>query len=103
LVKRPRECGASNIYIYIYIYIYIGYEFLDTINTGGDIGLVLEFTSFYAEPGSHIFDTGSLDGILGSLQVHNTQVCIGFVLHIGNGIGGKVVCKVHISFGFHRH
>jgi len=45
-----------------------------------------------------IFDTGSLKGIPGSFQVHNTQVYGGFVLHIGNGagisVGDKVVCKV---------
>jgi len=45
-----------------------------------------------------IFDTGSLEGTLGSFQVHNTQVFGGFVLHIGKGtgvsVGDKVVCKV---------
>ncbi|KAK7341334.1 hypothetical protein VNO80_24260 [Phaseolus coccineus] len=78
--------------------IYTGSEFVDTINTGDDIGLVLESTSFYAEQGGQIFDTGSLEGIFGSFQVHNTQVYGGFVLHIGNGtgisVGDKVVCKV---------
>ncbi|KAL9296296.1 hypothetical protein ACSQ67_022192 [Phaseolus vulgaris] len=78
--------------------IYTGSEFVDTINTGDDIGLVLESTSFYAEQGGQIFDTGSLKGIPGSFQVHNTQVYGGFVLHIGNGagisVGDKVVCKV---------
>jgi len=47
-----------------------------------------------------IFDTGSLEGTLGSFQVHNTQVYGGFVLHIGNGtgvsVGDRVACKVYI-------
>jgi len=34
--------------------IYTGSEFVDTINTGDDIGLVLESTSFYAEQGGQV-------------------------------------------------
>ncbi|WVZ03047.1 hypothetical protein V8G54_023853 [Vigna mungo] len=78
--------------------IYTGSEFVDTVNTGDDVGLVLESTSFYAEQGGQIFDTGSLEGTIGSFQVHNTQVYGGFILHIGNGtgvsVGDRVVCKV---------
>nr|KYP68384.1 hypothetical protein KK1_022008 [Cajanus cajan] len=78
--------------------IYMGSEFVDTVNTGDDIGVVLESTSFYAEQGGQIFDTGSLDGPLASFEVRNVQVYGGFVLHIGNGtgisVGDKVVCKV---------
>ncbi|CAJ1933811.1 unnamed protein product [Sphenostylis stenocarpa] len=78
--------------------IYTGSEFVDAVNTGDDIGLVLESTSFYAEQGGQIFDTGLLEGPHGSFQVCNTQVYGGFVLHIGNGtgvsVGDHVVCKV---------
>ncbi|BAT91088.1 hypothetical protein VIGAN_06239400 [Vigna angularis var. angularis] len=78
--------------------IYTGSEFVDTVNTGDDVGLVLESTSFYAEQGGQIFDTGSLEGTIGSFEVHNTQVYGGFILHIGNGtgvsVGDRVVCKV---------
>ncbi|KAK7404351.1 hypothetical protein VNO78_05181 [Psophocarpus tetragonolobus] len=78
--------------------IYTGFEFVDTVNTDGDIGVVLESTSFYAEQGGQIFDTGSLEGPHASFQVRNVQVYGGFVLHIGNGngvsVGDKVVCKV---------
>ncbi|KAJ8451276.1 hypothetical protein Cgig2_014048 [Carnegiea gigantea] len=49
-----------------------------------------------------IFDTGSLEGPLGTLQVCNVQVFGGFVLHIGSfldktaklSVGDKVTCKV---------
>jgi len=75
--------------------IYISSEFIDTINIGNDIGLILESTSFYIEQGGQIFYTRSLEGILGLFEVHNTQVYGGFVLHIGNGtsfsIGDKIV------------
>ncbi|KAK7362565.1 hypothetical protein VNO77_04681 [Canavalia gladiata] len=78
--------------------IYTGSEFVDSVNTDGDIGVVLESTSFYAEQGGQIFDTGSLEGPHASFQVRNVQVYGGFVLHIGNGtgvsVGDKVVCKV---------
>ncbi|KAJ1389653.1 Translation protein, beta-barrel domain superfamily [Sesbania bispinosa] len=78
--------------------IYTGSEFVDSVNTDGDIGVVLESTSFYAEQGGQIFDTGSLECQQASFQVRNVQVYGGFVLHIGNGtgisVGDKVFCKV---------
>ncbi|KAL6494838.1 hypothetical protein OROGR_031638 [Orobanche gracilis] len=78
--------------------IYAGTEFVDFVNTDGDIGVVLESTSFYAEQGGQIFDTGSLEHEHGTFQVLNVQVFGGFVLHIGNGtgisVGDEVVCKV---------
>ncbi|CAO2824072.1 unnamed protein product [Amaranthus hypochondriacus] len=82
--------------------IYTGSDFLDTVEAGQEIGVVLESTSFYAEQGGQIFDTGSLEGSHGSFEVCNVQVFGGFVLHIGcfaSGTGrfsveDKVTCKV---------
>ncbi|KAK7264134.1 hypothetical protein RJT34_31738 [Clitoria ternatea] len=78
--------------------IYTGSEFVDSVNKDGDIGIVLESTSFYAEQGGQIFDTGSLEGPHASFEVCNVQVYGGFILHIGNrtgvSVGDKVVCKV---------
>ncbi|MED6218474.1 hypothetical protein PIB30_026946 [Stylosanthes scabra] len=79
--------------------IYTGSEFVESVETDGDIGVVLESTSFYAEQGGQIFDTGSLEGPHASFKVHNVQVFGGFVLHIGSygtgiSVGDKVVCKV---------
>ncbi|PNY06046.1 alanyl-tRNA synthetase [Trifolium pratense] len=78
--------------------IYTGSQFVDSVNADGDVGVILESTSFYAEQGGQIFDTGSLDFQHASFQIHNVQVFGGFVLHIGNGtgisVGDKVVCKV---------
>ncbi|MED6158674.1 hypothetical protein PIB30_034918 [Stylosanthes scabra] len=79
--------------------IYTGSEFVESVETDDDIGVVLESTSFYAEQGGQIFDTGSLEGPHASFKVHNVQVFGGFVLHIGSygtgiSVGDKVVCKV---------
>ncbi|XP_010273668.1 PREDICTED: alanine--tRNA ligase [Nelumbo nucifera] len=82
--------------------IYTGAEFVESATAGDEVGVILETTSFYAEQGGQIFDTGSLEGSFGSFQVLNVQIFGGFVLHIGSIAGGtgrftvgdKVVCKV---------
>ncbi|XWS39564.1 hypothetical protein CRYUN_Cryun18bG0066100 [Craigia yunnanensis] len=82
--------------------IYTGSEFVESASADNDVGIVLESTSFYAEQGGQIFDTGSLDGSFGSFQVCNVQIFGGFVLHIGSlsgvtgkfAVGDKVTCKV---------
>ncbi|GAB4847670.1 hypothetical protein Ancab_026732 [Ancistrocladus abbreviatus] len=76
-------------------------EFLDSAEAGKEMGVVLESTSFYAEQGGQIFDTGSLQGTFGKFEVCNVQIYGGFVLHIGPlagetsrlSVGDKVVCK----------
>ncbi|KAG8498229.1 hypothetical protein CXB51_007252 [Gossypium anomalum] len=82
--------------------IYNGSEFMENATAGNDVGIVLESTSFYAEQGGQIFDTGYVDGSFGSFQVCNVQIFGGFVLHIGSlsgasgkfSVGDKVTCKV---------
>ncbi|OVA11024.1 Alanine-tRNA ligase [Macleaya cordata] len=82
--------------------IYNGAEFLETATADDEVGIIMETTSFYAEQGGQIFDTGSLDCSLGSFQVCNVQVYGGFVIHIGAvagetgriSVGEKVTCKV---------
>jgi len=37
--------------------IYTGSEFVDSVNTDGDVGVILESTSFYAEQGGQVFST----------------------------------------------
>ncbi|XAR54282.1 Alanine--tRNA ligase [Bertholletia excelsa] len=82
--------------------IYTGKQFVETANGCDEVGVILETTSFYAEQGGQIFDTGSLEGPSGSFQVCNVQFYGGFVLHIGYftgetgkfSVGDKVICKV---------
>ncbi|KAK4757969.1 hypothetical protein SAY87_019270 [Trapa incisa] len=82
--------------------IYTGLEFLETAASGYEVGLILESTSFYAEQGGQIYDTGLLEGSFGSFEVYNVQIYGGFVLHIGSltsgshklTVGDRVTCKV---------
>ena len=82
--------------------IYTGREFLDSVVGRDEVGVILETTSFYAEQGGQIFDTGSLQGLFGSFKVCDVQIYGGFVVHIGSFAGGtnkfsvgdEVVCKV---------
>ncbi|GAB4854878.1 hypothetical protein Ancab_023464 [Ancistrocladus abbreviatus] len=77
--------------------IYCGTEFLESVEAGKEMGVVLESTSFYC---GQIFDIGSLQGTFGKFEVYNVQYG-GFVLHIGSlagetsrlSVGDKVVCK----------
>ncbi|WVZ64369.1 hypothetical protein U9M48_013893 [Paspalum notatum var. saurae] len=82
--------------------IYNGSEYIGTAFGDGDFGLVLESTSFYAEQGGQIYDTGRIEGSSGTFNVSNVQVFAGYVLHIGSfeegsmglSVGDNVICKV---------
>ncbi|KAF9614643.1 hypothetical protein IFM89_019620 [Coptis chinensis] len=82
--------------------IYNGSKFVKSATSGEEVGLILESTSFYAEQGGQIFDTGSLEGSFGLFKVSNVQVYGGFVLHIGSIVsecgkslvGDEAICKV---------
>uniref|UniRef100_A0A0A9E3Q9 alanine--tRNA ligase n=1 Tax=Arundo donax TaxID=35708 RepID=A0A0A9E3Q9_ARUDO len=63
---------------------------------------MLETTSFYAEQGGQIYDTGSIEWSFGTFDVNNVQVFADYVLHIGSltegskalSVGDSVICKV---------
>ncbi|KAJ6802885.1 alanine--tRNA ligase [Iris pallida] len=82
--------------------IYNGAEFIESSVVGSDVGILLESTSFYAEQGGQIYDTGLLEGSCGTFHVNNVQLYGGFVLHIGSlaeglknlSVGDEVICKV---------
>ncbi|KAK3153955.1 hypothetical protein QOZ80_2BG0183780 [Eleusine coracana subsp. coracana] len=82
--------------------IYSGSEYMTTASGDEDVGLVLESTSFYAEQGGQIYDTGIIEGSFGTFNVNNVQVFAGYVLHIGLfaegskalSVGDSVICKV---------
>ncbi|KAG5617498.1 hypothetical protein H5410_017322 [Solanum commersonii] len=67
--------------------IYTGSEFLESAAAGDEVGIILESTSFYAEQGGQIYDTGSLESPSGPFQVCNVQIYGGFILHIGSFSG----------------
>ncbi|MCO5547451.1 hypothetical protein L7F22_000901 [Adiantum nelumboides] len=76
--------------------------FVDRVCTTEAVGLVLESTSFYAEQGGQIFDTGLIEGSKGVFEVRSVQVYGGYVLHVGSlkkggseiSLGDDVVAKV---------
>ncbi|KAL6533576.1 hypothetical protein OROMI_027688 [Orobanche minor] len=82
--------------------IYTGSEYVERASFGDDVGIILESTSFYAEQGGQVFDTGLLGGPFGTFEVLNVQVYGGYVIHLGkfNGdtgnfhVGDEVFCKV---------
>eukprot|EP00249_Psilotum_nudum_P018822 c26976_g1_i1 orf=378-3269(+) len=64
--------------------IFIGSGFVESISFAEDVGVVLESTSFYAEQGGQIYDTGVLKGTSGTFEVKNVQMYGGYVLHMGS-------------------
>ena len=57
----------------------------------GTIGIILDITSFYAESGGQIYDTGKLvrtDGEATVFQVSEVFKFAGYICHIGRVIGG---------------
>ncbi|XP_026402527.1 alanine--tRNA ligase-like isoform X1 [Papaver somniferum] len=85
--------------------IYNGAEYMTSASVGDEVGIIMETTSFYAEQGGQIFDTGSIVCSSRSFQVCNVQVFGGFVIHIGSftgetgkiSVGDKVTCKVNYN------
>ncbi|KAI3702975.1 hypothetical protein L6452_28729 [Arctium lappa] len=82
--------------------IYTGSEYVESAASGDEVGIILESTSFYAEQGGQIFDTGVLGSPSGQFEVCDVQIYGGFVIHLGKftgesgkfRVGDEVVCKV---------
>lgn len=66
--------------------------FVPTITSeNGSVGVVLDQSSFYAESGGQIFDTGAIKTASGAvIRIHNVQCYGPFVLHIGQVESGSV-------------
>lgn len=74
-----------------------------TAGTEGPAGLVLDITSFYAESGGQVGDTGvvEVEGGAGSVVVTDCQVAAGYVLHVGEVQGTLAVgqsVKVRVDY-----
>jgi alanyl-tRNA synthetase len=80
-------------------------KFVDSADGATDlVGVILDATSFYAEQGGQIYDTGTLSGSGLGLDIVNTQVFGGYVLHIGSITEGtlKVGDSVKTSVDYAR-
>lgn len=80
--------------------IFDGKNFVEAAPEGDLVGIVLDNTSFYAEAGGQLFDTGKITTADGSFTVSNVQKYGGFVLHTGDlgygavKVGDSVTCEV---------
>lgn len=65
--------------------------FVDTVSAESNaIGVILDKTSYYAESGGQIYDTGSICTRSATIQVENVQLYGQFVMHIGQVVSGTV-------------
>ncbi|GFR48410.1 hypothetical protein Agub_g10304, partial [Astrephomene gubernaculifera] len=76
----------------------------EAADADGPVGLVFDATSFYAESGGQIGDTGAVRGPDGaSLVVSDCQVAAGYVLHVGEASGSfRVGDQVTVAVDYER-
>ncbi|XP_023323002.1 alanine--tRNA ligase, cytoplasmic isoform X2 [Eurytemora carolleeae] len=58
-------------------------QFVDSVSSGQECGVLLDRTCFYAEQGGQIYDEGFLVNGENEMKVNNVQVRGGYVLHMG--------------------
>jgi alanyl-tRNA synthetase len=76
--------------------------FVDSISLeSSTVGVIMDMTSYYAEQGGQIFDTGTIVTSFGAtVRVDNVQLYGQFAMHLGEvvsgilSVGDKVSCKV---------
>ncbi|CAH0482842.1 unnamed protein product [Peronospora belbahrii] len=77
-------------------------NFVEEVNAGDfeRVGVILDKTSFYAQAGGQIYDTGVVDGANFKLDVDSVESYAGYVMHMGpiaSGsikVGDSVECQV---------
>lgn len=82
-------------------------KFVAEVSTGGDddsIGIVVKATSFYAEAGGQVYDTGAIVAAEGTFHVEKVYSYGGYVVHIGRVAEGvvKVADEVELSVNYER-
>lgn len=70
----------------------------------GTIGILLDRTTFYAEQGGQIGDTGVILSDSGAFNVEDCQVAAGFVLHLGKPASGSLAVgdSVKVTVDYER-
>ncbi|MBQ2742112.1 MAG: alanine--tRNA ligase, partial [Oscillospiraceae bacterium] len=70
-----------------------GGEVVKTVNAGDSVELVLDTTSFYAESGGQLADTGIISSDMGKVKISNVKKTKdGKFLHIGEVVEGTINC-----------
>ncbi|MBE6911869.1 MAG: alanine--tRNA ligase [Ruminococcaceae bacterium] len=70
-----------------------GGEVVKTVNAGDSVELVLDTTSFYAESGGQLADTGFISSDMGKVEISNVKKTKdGKFLHIGEVVEGTINC-----------
>ncbi|RWS11029.1 alanine--tRNA ligase: cytoplasmic-like protein, partial [Dinothrombium tinctorium] len=70
--------------------------FVNSVDFGNDCGVILDNTSFYAEAGGQIYDTGYMikEGVDGEedveFEVKEVQPHGGYIIHMGKVISGRI-------------
>ena len=70
--------------------IWDGNEFLDRVDGDSNVGIILDRTSFYADQGGQIGDTGTFTAGDVTFNIEHTRRCGDYVLHEGTGNGLSV-------------
>lgn len=69
-------------------------QFVDEAHSGSLCGLILDRTSFYAEQGGQIYDTGFMQAVCADedveFAVNEVHLQGGYVVHIGRIVEGMV-------------
>ncbi|XP_012272687.1 alanine--tRNA ligase, cytoplasmic [Orussus abietinus] len=68
-------------------------QFVESVSSGDEVGILLDRTSFYAEQGGQIYDEGFLvkvDDENTEIRIKNVQVRGGYILHIGTVCEGTL-------------
>lgn len=63
----------------------------------GDIGIIVDKTSFYYESGGQIYDSGFIRGNSLEFIVKNVQTYAGYVVHVGQILSGKISVNEEVS------
>ena len=65
--------------------------FVDSVSPeSSTVGVILDKTSYYAESGGQIYDTGTITTGGATIQVNNVQLYGQFVMHVGTVVDGTV-------------
>ncbi|MHC4976964.1 MAG: alanine--tRNA ligase-related protein, partial [Planctomycetota bacterium] len=79
------------------IAIWDGTQFLFDAPEGAHVAVICAHTNFYAQMGGQVGDTGTISSQDFEFSVEDTQICAGYVLHVGHSTRGKVTADEDVA------